>query len=262
MDKRKRIAVISEAASAGISLHADRQAELAVHCQQRSAMPLGLLLSGQAASTGAQLSKAAHATGPCYRAGSLCFSVSESTSRVTLVRKTFIRSCSSRSCLCFGLTAPMEPCRRAVNQQRRMHLTLELPWSADRAIQQVQLLQQHLLPAPQPALGTSGHLSSCCLAQCEPCLRAVPPSLALLPAPQACVCSHVPPCTWSMYGLYCLQFGRSHRANQTHAPQYRLLFTPLGGERRFAAAVARRLQNLGALTQARPAALPESVEGT
>ncbi len=44
-------------------------------------------------------------------------------------------------------------------------------------------------------------------------------------------------------------FGRTHRTGQVAPPVYMLVFTELGGEKRFSATIARRLGNMGALTK-------------
>lgn len=92
-----------------------------------------------------------------------------------------------------------------------MHLTLELPWSADKAIQQFGRSHRSNEVAHCLSVASDGTW----------CGRDRPPDAAP---------------DWHP---------------QVTGPQYYLCFTSLGGEKRFAAAVSKRLETLGALTQVR-----------
>ena len=124
--------------------------------------------------------------------------------------------------------------RRVPNTRKRLHITLELPWSADQA---------SASPLPLPPLRL-------CSRDLSPPLLPLPSRLsspAASPLPTAPAASHCPPASPP---LQCIQqCGRTHRSNQIHGPEYQLFMTACGGERRFASTVAKRLQQLGAITK-------------
>ena len=79
-----------------------------------------------------------------------------------------------------GTGISLHAAKNAKNQQKRVHITLQVGWSADKQMQ---------------------------------------------------------------------MFGRTHRTNQAHAPEYKMIVSDLGGEKRFVSTIARRLGSLGALTK-------------
>ena len=110
--------------------------------------------------------------------------------------------------------------RRCGNQRRRVHITLQLPWASDQVVQQ---------------MGRSHRSNQSRLHQA--CAR---------------VECHHEDSTSLQFGYCCagaLDVLADHGSIVGSAPMFKLVMTPIGGEWRFASAVARRLQALGALTQ-------------
>lgn len=125
MNGEKLVAIISEAASTGISLQADKRWAATLSC-------LSCMLSARDALQGSLCTSTicrAHAG----------WLIANSSSHMDLVANT---------------------CRVA-NQRRRCHLTLELPWSADKAIQQFGRSHRSNQVGLKLWSGT-GNLAACC----------------------------------------------------------------------------------------------------
>jgi hypothetical protein len=94
--------------------------------------------------------------------------------------------------------------RRCGNQRRRVHITLQLPWASDQVVQQVSCVPSSSFDAP---------IRHACLFR-PVCVMSFP-DLHAFPLKLACW-----PCL--------LQMGRSHRSNQSSAPMFKLVMTPIG----------------------------------
>jgi len=101
--------------------------------------------------------------------------------------------------------------------RRRVHYTIELPWAADKAIQQV-----------------------------SERLRKTRIILAMNQHPRN---GYRHEATSATKLIRSAQLGRTHRSGQKSAPVYKLVVSNLGGENRFAASVAKRMASLGAITK-------------
>jgi hypothetical protein len=127
--------------------------------------------------------------------------------------------------------------RREANQRRRLHVTLELPWSAEKALQQFG--RSHRSNQVRCGEGALSLIIRSSESVGIPRTSSFSLSLSLS-------LSHT--LTHSLSSLLSLSLSLSHLlslSNQTSAPVYRLLVTACGGERRFASSAASRLQTLG-----------------
>lgn len=105
-------------------------------------------------------------------------------------------------------------------------MTLELPWSADRAIQQFGQSIQFDFDGTKMIRSQTD--SSCSRQRASSCLRADETSQTVF--------------------FFFPSTGRTHRSNQVTAPEYVFLISELAGEQRFASIVAKRLESLVIMT--------------
>ncbi|KAH9676919.1 protein FORGETTER 1 [Citrus sinensis] len=140
--------------------------------------------------------------------------------------------------------------RRAANQKRRVHITLELPWSADRAIQQFgRTHRSNQASAPEyrmtENLGNVSRNKDVEMDKWKTNLSTI--NQCLLVALKVTVVEERHETVWSVAGAG-IRLEHPGYVSSSMNPSL-IIFTNLGGERRFASIVAKRLESLGALTQ-------------
>jgi hypothetical protein len=128
--------------------------------------------------------------------------------------------------------------RRAANQRRRVHITLELPWSADKAVQQFGRSHRSNQTSA-PVYKLVRFLIGCCVC--------VHPLLKHAAMPLSGVSSQHTPPPRPQPPKTLPKHPKTLQNPSKIKPKTQQLVSQVGGEWRFAGAVAKRLASLGAL---------------
>ena len=147
----------------------------------------------------------------------------------------------------------------AANKQRRLHITLELPWAADKIIQQVsvtcrpsveryELLRFHLFIAYITIIASfCGDMNL--MTMCPH--KHVPWQVDALYLSEIQVMLAIRIAFLKLAHCHGYQLGRTHRSNEAVGPKYRLLVTNVGGESRFVSAAGLLVPSFSYFVQCR-----------